>query len=126
MGEHQSVRSHDFKCPLLAGGVETCYHLTPFVEDDFAPTELRYFQTVRMLIVGAGFTGRVVARELAEAGLRSLVIDERSRWPAGIATRRGTGGGCWSIDIGPLSFIPMSDRAWAYVAPPRIKPRRRA
>ena len=47
--------------------------LVPVANSEARP-ELRH---LRILIVGAGFTGAVVARELAEAGLPSLVIDER-------------------------------------------------
>lgn len=34
-------------------------------------------QKTEFLIVGAGFTGAVIARELAEAGHKIIVIDQR-------------------------------------------------
>ena len=46
---------------------------------------------MRYCIVGAGFSGAVIGRALAEAGHKVLVIDERRMWPATVilnATRR--------------------------------------
>ena len=34
--------------------------------------------TARIVIVGAGFSGAVIARELAEAGIATWVVDGRS------------------------------------------------
>jgi len=42
----------------------------------------------KVCIVGAGFSGVVIARELAEAGIESLVIDERNHLGGNCHTKR--------------------------------------
>ena len=44
--------------------------------------------TASIVIVGAGFSGAVVARELAEAGIASLVVDGRSHVAGNAHTER--------------------------------------
>ena len=68
----------------------------------------------RVLIVGSGLSGCVIARELAEAGVSSLVIDKMSH----------IGGMCYSqrddetgVDVhvyGPHIFNTNSQRVWEY------------
>jgi UDP-galactopyranose mutase len=70
---------------------------------------------LRVLIVGAGFTGAVVARELAEAGLPSLVIDERSHVAGNCHTARDRQTGVLVHQYGPHIFHTNDDRVWAYV-----------
>lgn len=65
------------------------------------------------LIVGAGLTGSVVARELTDAGKRCLVVDKRSH----------VGGNVYDQEIegvrvhryGPHIFHTNSERIWEYV-----------
>jgi UDP-galactopyranose mutase len=70
---------------------------------------------VRLLIVGAGFTGAVVARELAEAGLPSLVIDERPHIAGNCHTARDRSTGVLVHHYGPHVFHTNDDRVWNYV-----------
>ena len=70
---------------------------------------------MRILIVGAGFTGAVVARELAEAGLASLVIDERWHVAGNCHTARDPRTGVLLHRYGPHIFHTNDDRVWAYV-----------
>ncbi len=65
------------------------------------------------LIVGAGLTGAVFAREMTEAGKTCLVIDRRSHIAGNIYTERREG-----IDVhryGAHIFHTNSDEVWAYV-----------
>jgi UDP-galactopyranose mutase len=70
---------------------------------------------LRILIVGAGFTGAVVARELAEAGLASLVIDERSHVAGNCYTARDRQTGVLVHRYGPHIFHTNDERVWSYV-----------
>ncbi|RMH49729.1 MAG: UDP-galactopyranose mutase [Alphaproteobacteria bacterium] len=69
----------------------------------------------RICLVGAGFSGAVIARELAEAGFRCLVIDER-RHPAGNChTERDPETGVMVHRYGPHIFHTGDARVWDYV-----------
>lgn len=69
----------------------------------------------RVLIVGAGLSGCIIARQLAEAGVHSLVIDKAAH----------IGGMCYScrdeetgVDVhmyGPHIFNTSSQKVWDYV-----------
>ena len=67
------------------------------------------------LCVGAGFAGSVVARELAEAGHRSLVIDQRSHLGGNCHTERDTETGVLEHVYGPHIFNTNDRSVWDYV-----------
>ena len=69
----------------------------------------------RICIVGAGFTGAVIGRELAEAGIASLVIDERSHVAGNCHTERDAESGVMIHRFGPHIFHTDSERVWDYV-----------
>lgn len=69
----------------------------------------------RYLIVGAGFSGAVLARELAEVGLPSLVIDSRSHIGGNCHTERDAGTGVMVHEYGPHIFNTDNERVWEYV-----------
>ena len=48
--------------------------------------------TTPIVIVGAGFSGAVVARQLAEAGIASTVIDQRGHVAGNAHTERNDNG----------------------------------
>ena len=69
----------------------------------------------RMLIVGAGFSGAVLARCLAEdGGLASLVIDARSHVAGNCHTERSDSG-IMLHAYGPHIFHTSSPEVWSYV-----------
>ena len=69
----------------------------------------------RYLIVGAGFSGAVLARELAEAGLPSLVIDARDHLGGNCHTERDADTGVMLHKYGPHIFNTNNEEVWAYV-----------
>lgn len=69
----------------------------------------------RVCIVGAGFTGAVIGRELAEAGIASLIIDERSHIAGNCHTERDAESGVMIHRFGPHIFHTDSERVWDYV-----------
>ena len=71
---------------------------------------------MRALIVGAGFTGAVVARALADAGFPALVIDERSHVAGNCHTERDQRTGVLLHRYGPHIFHTDNDRVWQYVS----------
>lgn len=69
----------------------------------------------RVLIVGAGLSGAVIARELAEAGVASLVID-KSDFVGGMChSRRDEETGVDVHMFGPHIFNTSNERVWQYV-----------
>jgi UDP-galactopyranose mutase len=69
----------------------------------------------RVCIVGAGFTGAVIGRELAEVGIPSLIIDERSHVAGNCHTERDAESGVMLHCYGPHIFHTDSERVWNYV-----------
>jgi UDP-galactopyranose mutase len=70
----------------------------------------------RILIVGAGFSGAVLARELAGAGsLQVLVIDERGHVAGNCHTERDGGTGILVHRYGPHIFHTSRRDVWDYV-----------
>jgi UDP-galactopyranose mutase len=70
---------------------------------------------VRVGIVGAGFSGAVIARELAEAGVPSLVMEERPHVAGNCHTERDAATGVLVHRYGPHIFHTDNARVWAYV-----------
>lgn len=69
----------------------------------------------RVLIVGAGLAGSVLARALAEKGVPSLVIDQRDH-PAGMCySDRDEETGVMVHRFGPHIFHTSNERVWQFV-----------
>ncbi len=69
----------------------------------------------KLLIVGAGFSGAVVARELAEAGIASKVIDQRPHIAGNCHTERDDETGIMVHQYGPHIFNTDLEDVWKYV-----------
>ncbi len=67
-------------------------------------------------IVGAGFSGSVIARELAEAGYRSVVIDQRKHIAGNCWTERDAETGIMVHTYGPHIFHTDDESIWSYVS----------
>ena len=68
-----------------------------------------------ILIVGAGFSGAVIARELAEAGHASTVIDSRDHVAGNCHTERCAETGVMVHRYGPHIFHTDDAEVWDYV-----------
>ena len=68
-----------------------------------------------ILIVGAGLSGAVIARQLAEAGLPSHVIESRDHVAGNCHTARDADTGVMHHIYGPHIFHTANDRVWDYV-----------
>ena len=69
----------------------------------------------RILIVGAGFSGAVIARELAEAGYPVTVVDQRSHPAGNCHTERDADSGVMVHVYGPHIFHTDDEEVWDYV-----------
>ena len=70
----------------------------------------------RVLMVGAGFSGAVLARQLADlAGIKSLVIDSREHIAGNCHTERDEETGIMVHRYGPHIFHTDRPDVWAYV-----------
>lgn len=69
----------------------------------------------QFLIVGAGFTGAVIARELAEAGHDITVIDQRPHIAGNCHTERDADTGVMEHVYGPHIFHTDDEEVWSYV-----------
>ncbi len=67
-----------------------------------------------IVIVGAGFSGAVVARQLAEAGIASSVIDGRSHVAGNAHTERRNNGVMVHV-YGPHIFHTAHQNVWEYI-----------
>jgi UDP-galactopyranose mutase len=65
-------------------------------------------------IVGAGFSGAVVARQLAEAGIRTTVYDGRAHVAGNAHTERADNGVMVHV-YGPHIFHTQDERVWEYI-----------
>jgi UDP-galactopyranose mutase len=70
--------------------------------------------TASIVIVGAGFSGAVVARELAEAGIASWVVDGRSHVAGNAHTERRDNGVMVHV-YGPHIFHTEHQHVWNYI-----------
>ncbi|MEL7462439.1 MAG: UDP-galactopyranose mutase [Pseudomonadota bacterium] len=70
---------------------------------------------MRILAVGAGFSGAVIARELAEAGHDITVIDQRDHVAGNCHTERDEATGVMVHVYGPHIFHTGDDEVWDYV-----------
>ncbi|WP_102868691.1 UDP-galactopyranose mutase [Nesiotobacter exalbescens] len=69
----------------------------------------------RICIVGAGFSGAVIARELAEHGLKVLVVDQRPHVAGNCHTERHEQTGIMVHKYGPHIFHTNDTEVWNYV-----------
>ena len=83
-------------------------YLAPAVSDGYA----RHMATIA--IAGAGFSGAVIARELAEAGHACQVFDTRSHVGGNCFTERHETG-VLVHRYGPHIFHTNDERVWAYI-----------
>ncbi len=70
--------------------------------------------TGAIAIVGAGFSGAVVARQLAEAGIASTVYDAREHVAGNAHTERHSNGVMVHV-YGPHIFHTNHERVWEYI-----------
>jgi UDP-galactopyranose mutase len=70
---------------------------------------------MRYCVVGAGFSGAVIGRALAEAGHKVLVIDERPHVAGNCHSQRDPQTGVMTHVYGPHIFHTGDERVWAYV-----------
>lgn len=70
---------------------------------------------MKILTVGAGLSGAVIARELAEAGYQITVMDGRSHVGGNCHTKRDPETGVLLHVYGPHIFHTDDDEVWAYV-----------
>jgi UDP-galactopyranose mutase len=70
---------------------------------------------MRYCIVGAGFSGAVIGRALAEAGHKVLVIDERLHVAGNCHSQRDPQTGVMTHLYGPHIFHTGDERVWDYV-----------
>ena len=66
-------------------------------------------------IVGAGFSGAVIAHELAKAGYRLEVFDARSHVAGNCFTEQNSWTGIMVHRYGPHIFHTSDERVWNYV-----------
>jgi UDP-galactopyranose mutase len=71
---------------------------------------------MRFCVVGAGFSGAVVARELAQQGHSITVIDERDHVGGNCHTDRDARTGVMVHTYGPHIFHTDSQRVWDYMS----------
>lgn len=69
----------------------------------------------RILIVGAGLSGAVISRELAEQGFKINVIDQRSHIAGNCHTERDAETGIMVHVYGPHIFHTDDDEVWSYI-----------
>lgn len=69
----------------------------------------------RICIVGAGFSGAVIARRLSECGYKCLVIDEREHPAGNCHTERDAESGVMVHKYGPHIFHTNDERVWNYI-----------
>ena len=70
---------------------------------------------MNFLIVGAGFTGSVIGRELAKAGHKITIIDQRSHIAGNCYTVRDKNTDIMEHVYGPHIFHTSDERVWAYI-----------
>lgn len=70
---------------------------------------------MRFCIVGAGFSGAIIARHLSEKGHKVLLLDERSHIAGNCHTERDDKTGVMVHRYGPHIFHTADERAWSYI-----------
>jgi UDP-galactopyranose mutase len=72
-------------------------------------------QVKKIAIVGAGFSGAVIARELAKAGIETDVFDGRPHVAGNCHTERDSENGVMVHKYGPHIFHTDNERVWQYL-----------
>ncbi len=70
---------------------------------------------MRYCVVGAGFSGAVIGRSLAEAGHKVLVVDERPHAAGNCHSERDAENGVMTHIYGAHIFHTADERVWAYL-----------
>jgi UDP-galactopyranose mutase len=70
---------------------------------------------MRFCVVGAGFSGAVIARVLAEAGHQIVVVDERAHVAGNCHSARDASTGVMTHVYGPHIFHTSDERVWAFI-----------
>ena len=70
---------------------------------------------MRYCLVGAGFSGAVIGRALAEAGHKVLVVDERPHVAGNCHSQRDPQTGVMTHVYGPHIFHTADERVWNYI-----------
>jgi UDP-galactopyranose mutase len=70
---------------------------------------------LRYCVVGAGFSGAVIGRALAQAGHQVLVVDERAQIGGNCYTERDRRTGVMVHKYGPHIFHTAEERVWTYL-----------
>ena len=70
---------------------------------------------MNILIVGAGFTGAVIARKLAESGMQITIIDQRSHIAGNCYTERDLKTGVMEHVYGPHIFHTDDKEVWDFL-----------
>lgn len=71
---------------------------------------------MRICVVGSGFSGAVIARSLAETGIRVILIDERPHVAGNCHTERDAKTGIMLHRYGPHIFHTDNETVWDYVS----------
>lgn len=69
----------------------------------------------KIMVVGAGFSGAVIARELAESGYLIDVVDQRNHVAGNCHTERDQQTGVMVHKYGPHIFHTDNERVWRYI-----------
>lgn len=69
----------------------------------------------RFLVVGAGFSGAVIARRLADSDYKVLVVDARPHLAGNCYSERDAGSGVMIHRYGPHIFHTDNERVWQFV-----------
>lgn len=72
-------------------------------------------RSMKFCVVGAGFSGAVIARHLAERGHEVIVVDERSHVGGNCHTERDAETGVMVHRYGPHIFHTGEERVWHYI-----------
>ena len=70
---------------------------------------------MNFLIVGAGFTGAVIGRKLAEVGYKVTIIDQRSHIAGNCFTQRDKNTNVMEHVYGPHIFHTSDEEVWQYI-----------
>ncbi|WP_260432225.1 UDP-galactopyranose/dTDP-fucopyranose mutase family protein [Zymomonas mobilis] len=70
---------------------------------------------MRFCVVGAGFSGAIIARHLSDKGYKVLLLDERKHIAGNCHTERDTSTGIMVHRYGPHIFHTADKRVWDYV-----------